>query len=277
MPELPEVETMCRGIADIVGRTISRVTTPPCDYRPIAINPGIATINKRLARKKVSRISRLGKRVLIHADDWALVIQPKMTGLVSLTDVPDTTHVRIQLDFRGNPLTRLQFWDRRGLGTIQLLKESEIERQLISGRLGPDALSISLAEFQERFKRTKRPIKVALLDQKLVAGIGNLYASEILHTARISPLRPSHEISAPRIKRIYDAMLQILWEAVEHEGSTLSDGTYRNALNDPGSYQNQHQVYDRKDQPCPACKQGVIARIVQAQRSTFYCPKCQRM
>jgi formamidopyrimidine-DNA glycosylase len=127
----------------------------------------------------------------------------------------------------------------------------------------------------ERVGRGRRHVKPALLDQKLVAGIGNLYASEILHRARISPRRRCHRVTVAEWRRIHEAMLSVLQEAIRYEGSTLSDGTYRNALNTAGGYQNQHRVYDKAGEPCPTCRRAVIVRIVQTQRSTFYCPQCQ--
>ncbi|MEM7473782.1 MAG: bifunctional DNA-formamidopyrimidine glycosylase/DNA-(apurinic or apyrimidinic site) lyase [Planctomycetota bacterium] len=276
MPELPEVETMCRGIHPIIGRSIKAVLRPKCNYRPISIQPTAPTIQKRIAGKKVSQVTRLGKRVLIHAGGHALILQPKMTGLVSLEDPPDSDHVRLQLDFAGRPNLRLLFWDRRGLGTVELLKEHEVDERIVNGRLGPDALEITAEQFSQKLDATARPIKVALLDQKLLAGVGNLYASEMLHVAKINPAKPCNRVSTKKKKLLFDAMQRILLDAIEQEGSTLSDGTYRNALNDPGSYQNQHLVYDRAGLPCPSCAQSEIQRIVQAQRSTFYCPKCQK-
>lgn len=276
MPELPEVETMCRGIRPILGRKIASISKPKCSYRPIQISPGIATIQRRLQDQAVSKISRLGKRALIHAGGSVLILQPKMTGLVSLELPPDHEHLRLQIDFDGTPPLRLLFWDRRGLGTVEMLKESEIEERIVAGRLGPDALAITVDDFARRLSATQRPIKVALLDQKLLAGVGNLYASEMLHVAGISPLKSASKISAAKKRTLHAAMLDILLTAIEHEGSTLSDGTYRNALNDPGSYQNEHRVYDRAGEPCPTCGRDEILRIVQAQRSTFYCAKCQR-
>jgi formamidopyrimidine-DNA glycosylase len=197
-----------------------------------------------------------------------------MTGLVSLESPPDPDHVRLRIDFDdGSPLL---FWDRRGLGTVEFLPEAEVENRLISGRLGPDALEITVAEFSARLAKCNRPIKVALLDQKLLAGVGNLYASEMLFAAKINPARLASKIGQKRKAALHKAMLDILNEAIKHEGSTLSDGTYRNALNDPGSYQNQHLVYDQAGELCPQCRVVEIRRIVQAQRSTFYCPKCQK-
>lgn len=276
MPELPEVETMCVGIRSIIGRKIKRVIKPRCRYRPISISPRVPTIERRLSSHRVTDVTRLGKRVLIHANDHALVLQPKMTGLVSLEAPPDPDHVRLQIDFAGAPKIRLLFWDRRGLGTVEMLPTSEIHERIVQGKLGPDALAITSQEFSQRLSRTHRAIKVALLDQKLVAGVGNLYASEMLHVAKIHPQARSSDLSDRKKRLLFDVMQDILLTAIRYEGSTLSDGTYRTAVNDPGSYQNQHLVYDRADQPCQSCSSGVVQRIVQAQRSTFFCPKCQR-
>lgn len=275
MPELPEVETMCRGIAQVVGRTIESVSKPACRYRPIVMKPAVSTMDRRLQGEEVTRVSRLGKRVLLHTSEWALVLQPKMTGLVAIELPPDPEHVRLQIDFTGSPALRLQFWDRRGLGTVELLRQQDITARIIDGRLGPDALAISLPEFSQRLAATQRAVKVVLLDQKLVAGVGNLYASEMLHVARIHPQLPAAQLSRSKVAGLHAAMQAILLDAIVHEGSTLKDGTYRNTLNDPGGYQNFHLVYDRAGLPCPTCRKGVIERIVQAQRSTFYCPRCQ--
>lgn len=275
MPELPEVETMCRGIAAICGRRIAAVTTPPCPYRPIAISPDVATIDARLRGDTVEQVSRIGKRVVIHTRQWALILQPKMAGLVAIEAPPDAEHVRLRIEFRGRPRLQLDFWDRRGLGTVQLIPAGELQQRIVDGRLGPDALSISSPDFAQRLQATRRPIKVALLDQKIVAGIGNLYASEMLHVARIHPQTPAAALTRGQLKKLYQAMQSILTTAIEHEGSTLADGTYRNALNDPGSYQNHHLVYARAQLACPTCRKESIQRIVQAQRSTFFCPRCQ--
>jgi formamidopyrimidine-DNA glycosylase len=113
-----------------------------------------------------------------------------------------------------------------------------------------------------------------MLDQKLVAGIGNMYASEILFRARIGPSRPADQIADHEAARLSRATRRVLREAIRHEGSTLSDGTYRNALNQDGSYQESHRVYDRAGEPCVVCRARIV-RVVQAQRSTFFCPACQ--
>ncbi|QDV27183.1 Formamidopyrimidine-DNA glycosylase [Aureliella helgolandensis] len=267
---------MCRGLRPLLGRRIADVTLPACRYRPIVIQPAIGTIQQQLVGGAIDQISRLGKRVVLHISPHVLVLQPKMTGLVSLELPPSHEHVRLQIDFKGQPRLRMLFWDRRGLGTVEMLLEEELHQRIVQGRLGPDALAITLAEFRQRLSSTSRAIKVALLDQKLLAGVGNLYASEMLHQARIHPARVCSSLSSKKTAALHAAMLEILLTAIEHEGSTLSDGTYRNALNDPGSYQNMHRVYDRAGELCPQCQRSKIVRIVQAQRSTFYCPTCQR-
>ena len=274
MPELPEVDTMCRGIYPTIGKVIRSVSQPPCDYRPIQIRPSVAEINARLAGCKVKTITRLGKRVVIQTAVDSLILQPKMTGLVALDAPPDPDHVRLQIDFSGK--LRLQFWDRRGLGTVELMPSAELHERIVEGRLGPDALQITVEDFIGRLQATARPIKVALLNQKLLAGVGNLYASEMLFKAKIDPTKPAAKVSPARLRVLHQVMLEILQLAITLEGSTLSDGTYRNAVNDAGSYQNMHSVYDKAGQPCSQCKTSTVLRIVQAQRSTFYCPKCQR-
>lgn len=276
MPELPEVETMRRGVLGIVGATISKAERTPCSKRPIAITPRIDRLNKRVSGRQIVSIDRLGKRVVIRLDsDDRLIFEPRMTGLVLIADPPTDEHLRFCLRLRKCPVKKLLFWDRRGLGNVSLLSATQYETKLTDGKLGPDALDISAADFPMRFRQSKREIKVALLDQKAVLGIGNLYASEILHLAGVHPQTRCDLISRSRWQRIYDFMIQVFETAIEYEGSTLSDGTYRNAINGEGSYQNEHRVYDREGEMCPGCNQSRIVRIVQAQRATFYCKQCQ--
>ncbi len=278
MPELPEVETMVRGIRPhVAGRRIEDVRRPRCTCRPIAMRPEIRTLRARCRGRTIEAVERLAKRVLLRLDSGdVLAIEPRMTGLMLLSDPPDRGHLRLEWRLNGDGEHRsLWFWDRRGLGTVTLYTADEFRERLESGRIGPDALGLSDQQWRLALTRTSRPIKVALLDQKLVAGIGNLYASEILHEARIHPARPADSLSRGEIVRVRAATQRILAEAIQYEGSTLGDGTYRNALNQSGGYQNAHRVYAKAGERCPRCRRGVIERIVQAQRSTFYCERCQ--
>ena len=284
MPELPEVETMRRGIEPIVGSTIRSVSCPPCDRRPIQITPSIDQIDQRLRGKRIIKVARRGKRILLGVeDDQWLVIEPRMTGLMLLVEPPTTAHLRLRIELVNGELaddesanSEVLFWDRRGLGTVRLYSQEESAIIIGTSKIGRDALEITRDELREQLARSRRAIKVALLDQKHVAGIGNLYAAEILHLAEVDPRTRCDRLSKPQWTRIHQSISHVLRDAILHEGSTLSDGTYRNALNADGGYQNHHRVYDREDHPCPRCREGIIRRIVQAQRSTFFCPRCQR-
>ena len=277
MPELPEVETMRRGVAGIAGATIIAAERTPCPKRPIQIKPRIDHLNKRVAGVKIASVDRLGKRVVVRlATGDRIIMEPRMTGLVLISDPPTMEHLRFRLRLKKCKHKELLFWDRRGLGQIALLSDKQYQAKLIDGSLGPDALEISREDFPSRFNRSRREVKVALLEQSRIAGIGNIYASEILHLAHVHPQARCDRLSARQWDRIFEHTVEVLETAIDHEGSTLSDGTYRNALNDEGSYQNEHRVYDRAGDKCPSCGKGKVIRIVQAQRSTFFCKACQK-
>ena len=276
MPELPEVETMRCGVLPVVGSRITNAQRPECRLRPILFEPDIRTFDQRVRGQEIVDVGRRGKRVMIHlGNEDVIVIEPRMTGLVLLADPPGLEHLRLRLTLTGGPSKQLLFWDRRGLGTVRLLAADELKLK-VDSKLGPDALSVTHHELKNKLKTSRRAIKVALLDQAVVAGIGNLYAAEILFLSGIDPRTRCDGLTGPQWKRIQQATHTVLQEAIQHEGSTLSDGTYRNALNGEGGYQNYHRVYDRVDASCIRCKKGRVRRIVQAQRSTFFCPKCQQ-
>ena len=276
MPELPEVETMRRGVACVAGSVIDRVEFPRIKARPIGVSPSRERFRRRAIGKRIIDVGRIGKRVVLTLDDESsIILEPRMTGLVLLADPPTAEHLRLRMSLSAGRKSReLMFWDRRGLGSVHLLSPAQLVA-LREEKLGPDALAISVEQLRERLGKSRREIKVALLDQAVVAGVGNLYASELLHVARVHPRRRCYLLSKTQWERIHAAMLKVLEEAIRYEGSTLSDGTYRNALNKAGGYQNEHRVYDKADAACPTC-QSPITRIVQAQRSTFFCPNCQR-
>lgn len=275
MPELPEVETMRRGILSLVGGRIASAERVKCARRPIAVEPGPAAFRKRTVGRTITAVDRLGKRVVVRlSGDEAIILEPRMTGLVLLTDPPTSEHLRFCIALEDG--RALYYWDRRGLGSVRLFSEAELAARYDDGTLGPDALAISPEDFRSRLGGSRRAIKPALLDQRAVAGIGNLYASEMLFAARIDPRKRCTALRADDWRRLHAAMLDILHTAVKYEGSTLGDGTYRNALNKEGGYQNHHRVYDRAGEVCPGCRKTPVKRIVQTQRATFFCPTCQK-
>jgi formamidopyrimidine-DNA glycosylase len=267
---------MRRGIAAVVGRRIQRVHRLRCPRKPIAIEPGLAQFRRRAEGARIERTGRAGKRVVLWLDSGdAVVFEPRRTGLVLVADPPDPLYSRLRLELSGRGTTSLVYWDRRGLGSVRLLSAEAYEARFGLDALGPDALDMTAQRYRERLGRSARAIKVALLDQRAVAGIGNLYASEILHLAGIHPGQACRRLTARQWNALADAALAVLNKAIRYEGSTLSDGTYRNALNRDGGYQNEHRVYDKEGALCPRCRKKPIVRLVQAQRSTFFCPSCQ--
>ncbi|MFH1302385.1 MAG: DNA-formamidopyrimidine glycosylase family protein, partial [Planctomycetota bacterium] len=221
MPELPEVETMVRGIRESVeGRLISGFQECPCPCKPIAMTPGFKAIRTRVLNQKIIAVRRLAKRVILDLENSdSFVIEPRMTGLMLLSDPPDTGHLRLEwLLKKGKSKNSLWFWDRRGLGTVRLFRKSELETALGPLKLGPDALAISVKELKQRCSETSRAIKVALLDQKMIAGIGNLYASEILHLSRIHPEQAANRLTDSEVQEMHKALNRILKTAIRYEG-----------------------------------------------------------
>jgi len=276
LPELPEVETMRRGILPLLGGRITAVERLPCPRRPLTIAPRGEKFARLQTGQTIDEIERLGKRIVLRlSNELAVVIEPRMTGLVLLADPPSRDHLRICWRIRGAAAKAMWFWDRRGLGVVRVVDAKQFDRYYGPHKIGPDALAIDAAAFVERLQASRRAIKVALLDQRALAGVGNLYAAEICHLARVHPATRCDRIRADEWTRLHGATLEILADAVRNEGSTLGDGTYRNVLNQHGSYQNSHRVYDRKGEICTSCGQTEIIRIVQTQRATFFCPACQ--
>jgi formamidopyrimidine-DNA glycosylase len=230
---------------------------------------------QRVVGRVIRDVGRVGKRVVVHMDSGdAIVLEPRMTGLVLVADPPSREHLRFRSKLSGNGIGELLYWDRRGLGSVRLFSPKEFDAAFGPDNVGPDALAITADAYRERLGASQRAVKVGLLDQRAVAGIGNMYASEILHVAGVHPAKRCDKVTRAQWVAITEATHSILHAAIRYEGSTLRNGTYRNALNEAGGYQNYHRVYDRAGKPCPRCKTPII-RTVQAQRSTFFCKSCQ--
>ena len=184
MPELPEVETMRRGVAAIIRRAIG------CT---------------------VVEVGRVGKRVIVRLDSGdTIVIEPRMTGLALVAEPPNFKHLRFRLRLAGGKVDELLYWDRRGLGSVRLVSPDEFDRQLGPGKVGPDALAATPKILRARLGASRRAIKVGLLDQRAIAGVGNLYASEILHRAALHPERPCQTLRTADWKRLHAALDEVL-------------------------------------------------------------------
>ena len=284
MPELPEVETMRRGLAGIAGARIIAAEFPRSRVRPLSIRPRPAALRPRLTGRTIAAVLRRGKRIVLElagtapADTRWLAIEPRMTWLMLVTDPPTPEHVRLVLHLepsrrRGAP-RRILFWDRRGLGTIRLHDQAGLEAACGPGKLGPDGLEVTGADLAARLKTSRRAVKVALLDQRAVAGIGNIYAAEILFRVGIDPRTSCRRLARDAWERIATAARHVLAEAVRLEGSSIGDETYRTADDRAGRFQHEHRVYGLEGAPCAACGAAIV-RVVQAKRATFFCPGCQ--
>ena len=271
---------MCRGLAGVVGRRIVSATLPRGRVRPLSVKPVASVLVRRLEGRTIAGLHRRGKRVVIEMTEavgrpreW-LVIEPRMTGQMFVVDPPTEEHVRLVVDLAGGRPARFLFWDRRGLGTIRLLDDRGLEAACGASKLGPDGLVVTGDDLAAHLGRSRRAVKAALLDQRAVAGIGNIYASEILHRVAIHPRTMCRRVRRADWERIAVATRRVLAEAVALEGSSIGDETYRTADSRPGRAQQRHRVYDREGKPCRRCR-AAIERIVLAQRATFFCPACQ--
>ena len=269
MPELPEVETVVRVIRPkLRGRTIVDATfSVPRQLLP---QTGLQ-IRRAIKRQVIRDVRRRGKYILIELERGLLVVHLRMTGRLYVRAVSGETHLHERAWFELDNDHTLVLRDARTLGTISFVKEvATIEK-----KLGWEPLLNGYAtdEVREKLKARKMAIKPVLLDQKLWAGIGNIYASEILWEAGISPLKSAAKLTRAEIERVVKAVPTVLRRAVEKGGSTIRD--FMGPEGEAGAYQRQFRVYDRAGLECRRCR-GEIVRIVQAQRATYYCRGCQK-
>jgi formamidopyrimidine-DNA glycosylase len=273
VPELPEVETVRRGlIAALVGQKIAGVDV----LRPQSIGfPLPADFEQSLLGHSVVDVSRRGKYLLIHLDRGAyLGVHLRMSGrlLVTGPEQPLGPHVRVRIFL---DQLELRFEDMRVFGRLWYVPQGKAVETVITGlqNLGPEPLdSFSGKDLADRLKRRTQPIKTALLDQGVVAGIGNIYADESLFGANINPLRPAQSLTLAELDTLTAVIQSTLSRAIALGGSTLRDYTDSRGVN--GNYQEEAWVYARKGSPCRVCGTPV-ERIRLAGRSTHFCPHCQ--
>ena len=269
MPELPEVETVRRGIAPALeGRRLERVEiddarlTRPAD--PLAVAA-------ELVGERVTTVDRRGKYLIVRfASGRALLIHLRMTGSL-LRDPVDATHLRAR--FHLDDGSTVVYRDVRRFGTWLLLEPGELEPYL-DERLGEEPLvaSFTAKGLAERLRGRRAPLKAALLDQRTLAGLGNIYVDEALWYARLNPLRPAGTLERGELTRLHNAIRKALQLGIARQGSTLSD--YRLPDGSEGSMQREFRAYGRTDEPCDRCG-TLFAKTRVGGRSTWYCPRCQ--
>ena len=292
MPELPEVETVRRGLAPhVIGARITRVELRRKDLR-FPFPEGFAAA---LEGARIEAVDRRAKYLLFRlSTGHTWLSHLGMTGVYRFEDfafkdasryyeptaAEKHDHLRIELDRDGDAPTALIYNDARRFGFMDLFAHDEDSPYL--AELGPEPLSnaFNAMEMAERFRGKAAPMKAALLDQRVVAGLGNIYVSEALHRAHIRPDRAARDLvlksgkPSKRLEDLADGVRTVLIEAIDAGGSTLRD--FRSADGGSGYFQHRFAVYDREGEPCPTpgC-QGTIQRIVQSGRSSFFCPVCQ--
>jgi formamidopyrimidine-DNA glycosylase len=275
MPELPEVETMVRGLRPALeGRIIERIEV----HDPTMLQGCSAEeFARRGLKVVVAGVTRRGKWVAISLADHRgmIVIQPRMTGGFWLVEPPQPLHIR--LTFRlAKPGSIVWYCDARRLGRIHWFARPEQAEEAFRRSHGPDALEIALDDLSARLRRTRRSIKPALMDQKVVAGIGNIYADEILFAARIHPQRVASRLSGDEFRRLHCALAEILTRAIAAEGSTFDAG-YRTVLGLEGGFLSQNAMYGREGEPCRVCLGPITKTRISGLigRPTYFCPTCQ--
>ena len=269
MPELPEVETIVRGLRPgLVDRAIQRVRI----LRPDVVRQTPRSFSAGLRGRTIQSIARRGKNIVISlGDDRTLVVNLGMTGrLLFSTPSAVATHPAVRFTLDRDP--GLVFDDVRRFGSLEVLSTEDWARR--SERLGPEPLATgyTASRMHADLARSASPIRSWFLDQRRVAGVGNIYANEALFLAAIHPRRPAKSVSEAEAQALHRAIRQVLRTAIENRGTTLRD--YRDASGSPGENAAALLVYGRAGEPCPKCATEVH-RLVFGNRSAFFCPGCQ--
>lgn len=272
MPELPEVETVRRGLEKLIlGK---KITTIDIRYSKM-IKTDLDQFQKELPGQVVKSMGRRGKYLLFYLTDKVLISHLRMEGKYFYYpgQVPERKHAHVLIHFEDGGT--LVYEDVRKFGTMELLAPELLEAYFLSKKLGPEPTEqdFDLEIFIGALKKSKKPIKSHLLDQTLVAGLGNIYVDEVLWRAKVHPASPSQSLTRAEATAIHEQTIEVLGQAVEKGGSTIR--TYTNAFGEDGTMQDFHQVYDKAGQACSCCG-SIIEKIQLGGRGTHFCPKCQR-
>ena len=282
MPELPEVETVVRGLrASLPGRFIREVRLGKTDF----IDDPVA-LTERLPGCRIAGVTRLGKFICIGLDPAIefkpngsvaspgeclnLIIHLGMTGQLTVRHPGDQVAGHTHCFFSLDDHSELRYTDIRRFGRMLLVSESGLAA--FQNYLGAEPLEITLEDFRARFGSRRARVKALLLDQSVLRGVGNIYADESLFRARIHPARIAASLAQKQLTELHRAVREVLTAAIRLRGSSISD--YVDAEGNNGEFQLRHRVYQRESKPCVRCKEK-IRRMIVAGRSSHYCPRCQ--
>ncbi len=275
MPELPEVETIVRELLPrLVGRTIVRATL---SHDNVLDGVTKRTLLRELAGRTVTAVTRRAKHALVHTDTKILAVQPGMSGALLYYDraltPAESKYAVLQCEL-GQGGGRLVYRDVRRIGTLRWLSPAAWDRY--AARLGPEPLdpAFTAEHFADRLAKRTAAIKKVLMDQRVVVGVGNIYANEALFAAGIDPSKPASKVPRPQLIALHGAVQRILQAAIDSEGTTFRD--YVTGTGQPGKFQLQILVYGREGETCTVCGTTLAATHAIDARSTVFCWRCQR-
>lgn len=270
MPELPEVETIVRDLRSALnGQIVKNAEFLNTYIKESGDDPSESS----LCGQRLITIDRRGKNIIFRFEnDLSMVVHLKMTGRLLFEKLPskEEKHLHFRIEFSN---ANLYFYDVRKFGRIGIYDSVGLARHSRLSKLGPEPFDLTPAQFTELFKARNKPIKIALLDQEIIAGIGNIYADESLFAAGIRPNIKAAKIKSDRLQRLHRAVIKVLNKAIENRGSSVDD--YLDGFGNSGKFQNLLKAYGRTGAKCQKCK-STIKRIVLGGRSSHYCPRCQK-
>ena len=277
MPELPEVESVKRGLNQMVkGETVAEVSVL---WPRIIESPDVETFKTSLQKQTIEEVKRRGKFLLFYLTEDVLISHLRMEGKYQLIEptplremTPNSKHTHVVFHLKSGK--ELRYLDVRKFGRMSLVPRGKEFQHKSLAKLGPEPTKedFSFTEMQDFLSRRTKAIKGVLLDQQVVVGIGNIYADEILYRAKIHPLTPANQLTEKEQLRLHDSIIFILAEAVKNGGTTIR--TYQNAFGEIGTFQNHLRMYGKENQACEACG-TLIEKIKVAGRGTHFCPVCQ--
>lgn len=273
MPELPEVENVRRTLEDLItGKTIEEVIVT---YPNLVKEPDdVEQFKEMLRGETIEGIGRRGKFLLIYVTRYVIVSHLRMEGkyMLESADDPVSKHTHVRFQFTDE--TELRYKDVRKFGTMHLFNKGEELEKMPLADLGPEPFSdvLTPAYLQEKLRKTSRKVKVALLDQRVLVGLGNIYVDEVLFRSGVHPEREASSLTSEEFSKLHEEIVATLSEAIERGGSTIR--TYMNSQGQLGTYQERLYVYGKKDEPCPICG-TIIEKTVVGGRGTHYCHVCQ--
>lgn len=279
MPELPEVQTVVSDLQPYVGRKLTRL-----EINDERVGFESTVPFRRFNNTELKRVYRRGKYIVFQFDDQYLVQHLRMTGQVlplgnaklpaqTVKDLRKTKQARLFWHFNEGTLV---FHDTRRFGTVTAIDDIEAywqKKKIAPDPINKDEIAAARSRFLDRAVKADRAIKTVLLDQNVIAGVGNIYADEALHRCRIHPERRANQVSHEEYEKLFRAIQQVFREAINKRGTTQSD--YLDVNGNPGVFKKYLKVYRRTDEPCKTCKTGKITKIKLGGRSTHFCPHCQ--